>query len=367
MMIKHAMKNKAAVGMALLIIMLCLCMTPALSGADAKPAKKAATEAQLIAVLKSDAGLKDKVDACRLLTQIGTAKAVPVLVGLLKDAKLAHMARYALEPNPAPAVDAALLKALSELKGRLKVGVIGSLGVRRFGPATKALAKLLMDPDKQVAQAAGRALGGFGTPAAAKALEDALQKGPAENRLAMTEGLLRCADRMASGKQKKQAIAIYDKLLKMPKAAHQVRTAALRGTVLARPLVAGLPIMMKALHDKDLVMANAAVRASMAMPGPAITKVLAEALEKIPTDNQVVLIKALGERGDAAALPALCALLKKGNKVIRLTIVNALADIADPSVSPALKKLMNDMPDDVKQAIQSLLEKKFMQSGLEGK
>ena len=56
------------------------------------------------------------------------------------------MARYGLEPIPDPAVDAALRDALGKVKGRLLVGVIGSIGVRRDPKAVPALAKRLGDP-----------------------------------------------------------------------------------------------------------------------------------------------------------------------------------------------------------------------------
>ena len=64
---------------------------------------------------------------------VGTKEAVPVLAALLADEKLAHMARYALEPIPDPAVDEAFRAALGNLKGRRLVGVICSIGVRRDG------------------------------------------------------------------------------------------------------------------------------------------------------------------------------------------------------------------------------------------
>ncbi len=111
--------------------------------------------------------------ACEL-ARIGTKDSVAPLAALLGDEKLAHMARYALEPIPDPAVDDALRDALGKLKGRPLVGVIGSIGVRRDIKAVEPLCKLLKDTDADVAQAAARALGSFGTPAAAKALEDAL-------------------------------------------------------------------------------------------------------------------------------------------------------------------------------------------------
>ena len=122
-------------------------------------------EAKLIAVLKSDAPRKDKADACRELALIGTKDAVAPLAALLGDEKLAHMARYALEPIPDPAVDDALRDALGKLKGRPLVGVIGSIGVRRDAKAVEPLSKLLKDTDPDVAQAAARALGRIGTRA----------------------------------------------------------------------------------------------------------------------------------------------------------------------------------------------------------
>ena len=87
-------------------------------------------EAKLIAVLKSDAPRKAKADACRELGRVGTREAVAPLAALLCDEELGHMARYGLEPIPDPAVDTALREALDKVKGRLEVGVIGSIGVR---------------------------------------------------------------------------------------------------------------------------------------------------------------------------------------------------------------------------------------------
>src|SRR5689334_14093880 len=85
---------------------------------------------RLIAVLKSDASRKEKVDACRQLAVIGTKEAVAALAALLANEQMNHMARYALETIPDPSVDEALRAALGQLQGRPLVGVIGSIGVR---------------------------------------------------------------------------------------------------------------------------------------------------------------------------------------------------------------------------------------------
>jgi HEAT repeat protein len=189
---------------------------------------------KMIAVLKSDAPLKEKVDVCRGLAVVGTKDAVPALAALLGDEKLSHMARYALEPIPDPAVDDALRDALGKLKGRLLVGVIGSIGVRRDAKAVEPLAKRLQDSDSDVVQAAARSLGCIGTPEAAKALQIALPSAAAANLPALYEGLLRSGEAMIATGQRGDAIAVYDRLRALPTAPRHVRAAASRGAILAR-------------------------------------------------------------------------------------------------------------------------------------
>ena len=118
-------------------------------------------ETKLIAVLKSDAPRKAKADACRELARVGTREAVAPLAALLCNDELSHMARYGLEPIPDPAVDTALRDTLEKVKGRLLVGVIGSIGVRRDPKAVAPLAKRLDDPDPEVVQAAARRWAGL--------------------------------------------------------------------------------------------------------------------------------------------------------------------------------------------------------------
>ncbi len=199
----------------------------ATSGGEDSKAPARSRESELLAVLKSSASEKDKADACLELSRIGTKDSVAPLAALLGDEKLAHMARYALEPIPGPAVDDALRDALGKLKGRLLVGVIGSIGVRRDIKAVDPLCKRLDDQDGDVVQAAARALGSLATTAAVKSLEDALAGTPAVNQQAFYEGLFRCAEALTARGQPTAALAIYDRLNQSP-APRQVREGASR-------------------------------------------------------------------------------------------------------------------------------------------
>jgi HEAT repeat protein len=307
-------------------------------------------EAKALGVLKSDAQQKDKMDACKELTRIGSGSSVPVLAPLLADEKYSHMARYALEMIPDPSADAALREALGKVKGKLLAGVIGSIGVRKDAKAVDALAKLLKDPDPVTAEAAARALGKIGNPAAAKAVGDALTGVPEASRLNFCEGLLRCAEALPKG----EAQAIYDRLRGLKDAPKQVRTAGMRGAVLARG-DAGVPALLDGFANDDVAIVQGAARAAMELPGAAATKAMAAGLGKLPPDRQVLLAQALGRRGDAAAVPALSAAAKAGDKAARVAAVRALGEIRDASAASTLEGLSNDSDGEVAQAAKAAL------------
>jgi len=312
-------------------------------------------EAKLIAVLTSDASQKEKVDACRQLAVIGTKDAVAPLAALLGDEKLSHMARYALEPIPDPAVDEALRDALGKLKGRPLVGVIISLGVRRDAKAVPALGKMLRDSGADVAQAAARALGSIGDSAAAKALQAALPNAPAANQLAFCEGLFRCAEALAAKGQRDQAVAIYDQLrnLKQP---HQARTGAVRGAILARGKD-GPALLREYLRSDDYILFSAAVQAALELPrDKVVTEVLTAELAKLPADNQILVIQTLGKRADPAALPALFAMAKGADKTgVRLAAIRALSAIGHASAVPVLVGLFADTDRQISEAVRESL------------
>lgn len=313
-------------------------MTFVLAGllALAVAAPAVAQDTDPIAVLKSDASLKEKSDACRTLSIHGGQEAVPVLAPLLVDDKLSHMARYALEPMPFSEAGEALRDALGKTSGRLKVGMVHSLGMRKDEQAVPALIALLPDADEAVAQAAARALGKIATPEATAALEDAVAQAGVSpgNLLAFCEGLLACAEKLAGTGQPAQAIALYDSLLNVPNTPRQVRTGALRGLVLACGPKQGLPKLLEAVHGEDDAMFAAALRVSRELgEDPEVTAALAAALAPLPAERKIRLIQALGYRGGAEAGPAVLAEAKDGPTEVRVAALRALARMG---YSPAL-------------------------------
>jgi HEAT repeat protein len=300
-------------------------------------------QAQLLAVLKSDASRKEKADACRELAVIGGPEAVPVLVGLLANPELNHMARYALETMPDPAVSAALREQLGRLKGRPLVGVIGSLGARKDLAAVEPLTRLLWDSDREVVQNAALALGRLGTPGALEALLNGISGAAPEDFPAFVEGIGRAAEALLAAGRTADVLPLFDRYAD-PDLPHHVRAAALRGALLARGHE-GPGLLREVLRSPEYVLFAAAVQTSHEMPGPEVTRALAEALPAQPSpDRQVVVAGALGHRGDRAALPALTTAAAVSDKTVQLAALKALAMLGADEALPTFQQRLND-PD----------------------
>ena len=306
-------------------------------------------EASLLETLRTSADRQARSEACRELARIGTRDAVPDLAILLGDEQIAHMARYALEPIPDPAVDEALRAALGRLKGPLLAGVVQSIGARRDAGATMALAGLLNDADATVARAAAASLGNIGTADAVLALEKALPAAPA----AVRDGLLRAAENRLAAGDAATATRLYD-ALKTTAHPPAVRAAAVRGSILARGS-AGLSLLTAALSDPDPVVFTAALRTAMESPGAETTQALAGILADLPAERQQNLLATLGLRGDAAALPALERLVRGGTPAVRAAAIQSLARIGSPAAVPLLAAAAADADATVADAARATL------------
>ncbi len=308
-----------------------------------------AQEDQLIAVLKSDASHKEKADACRELARVGTRQAVPALAPLLTDEKLSHWARYALEPITDPSVDTALRQALGKLKGPLLAGTIDSLGVRKDTEAVESLAQYLADSDPAVAQAAARALGRLGGPAV-QTLKNALSSGSLVNRLAVCEGLFRCAEAVSDA----DAVAIYDRIRKLPDLPQHVQVAALRGAILRRG-AQGAALVVETIRDKASGLQAQAMGISMDIPGPDMTRALTRELAEARPQDRLLIVQTLGNRGDAVAASTLIPLAKAFPGHLRIAAIRSLAQLGHPSSIPVLVGALKDGDATVSSAAKTAL------------
>lgn len=191
-------------------------------------------ETAALAVLASDAGLREKARACQELGDFGGPASVPALAALLGKEHLADYARSGLEGIKDPSAGEALRTALPTLEGRYLAGVVNSLGVRRDTAAVPALQKLALDPKRAAAEAAIASLGMIATPAAAKTLQTILVSGPAALRVPAAHAALVAAEQLVRDGNTTAARAVLNAVVQALPPGHLVtaandRVAALSG------------------------------------------------------------------------------------------------------------------------------------------
>jgi len=312
--------------------------------ADVRDAK----ENDLIAVLQSDAPTGDKAITCKQLAIYGTEQAVPALAPLLADKELASWARIALEAIPGPAADAALRNALDNLQGRLLIGAINSIAVRRDAKAVAALARKLDDSNVDVASAAAVALGHIGGEQATRALSQSLAVAPAGVRSAVAEGCILCAEWFLAHEKAAEAVKLYD-TIRQADVPDQRHLEAIRGAILARKS-AGVPLLIEQLRSQDKERFGIGLRTARELDGRDVTEALAVELARLSSDRRPLLLLALADRSDSAVLPTVHKAAQSGPKNLRITAINILIRLGDVSCVPALLETATENDAQLEQA-----------------
>ena len=280
---------------------------------------------KLLGILKGEATLDGKQFVCRQLSIAGGEECVPVLAGMLKAKETSDMARYALERIPGKAADKVLLEALDGASGVVKVGIVNSLGARQCAAAAGALGKLAKDTDKMVAEAAIAALGHIGDAEAVKALEQAKDANK-ELHNAWADAYLLCADKLAA-KEPQKAVKMYEQLAG-PSEPDNVKVAAFRGRVLAMG-PAAVPAVAEALAGDNAGLRNVAVQLvrTLCAGDAGATQAFVAGLPKLQPAAQALLIVALADRGDKAALPPIAEASKSADEGVRIAAIAAMGKL----------------------------------------
>jgi HEAT repeat protein len=297
-------------------------------------------ERELIAILKSEAPGADKALACKLLAIHGSDAAIPELARLLIDEQLASWARIALEVIPGPAADEALRKALDSTAGKLQVGAINSIGVRRDAAAVEVLTTRLNDQDPEVASAAAVALGMIGNAPATKSLRAVLGSSTENVRSSVAEGLILCAESRLAADDARSAVEIYDELRKadVPK---QRLLEATRGAILARK-EAGIPLLVETLGSNDKSLFYLALQTAREFTGKKVDETLAAQVDKAAPERAALIIVAMADRPKTVVQPAIIKAAGKGPKPVRLAAIAALARVGDASCLTQLMEISQD-------------------------
>ncbi|MFO0913116.1 MAG: HEAT repeat domain-containing protein [Pirellulales bacterium] len=324
----------------LAVLLLATWLVPAIATAQSD-------EPSLIRVLQSESPKADKALACKGLAVHGTAQAIPALAPLLADQELASWARIALEAIPDPAADAALRDAVGKLDGNLLIGVINSIGVRRDSQAVTLLAERLNADNTDVAVAAALSMGRIGDGAAADALLSQLNNDNAAVRSAAAEGCVRCAEHRLAAGETPLATRLYDAArgADVPRAR---KIEATRGAIVVRG-VEGIPLLEEQLLSNDRHFFSLGLSTARELPGEQVTAAVAKLIEKLPANRQALVLLVLADRHDAAALPTVLEVARKGPTEARLAALEALGQLGAASSLPVLLEVAQEGESEVAQ------------------
>ena len=310
-------------------------------------------ERDLIAVLQSDAPKAEKAITCKRLAIYGTEQSVPILAPLLADKELASWARIALEAIPGPAADAALRDAMGKLQGRLLIGVINSISVRRDVHAVDTLVQKLNDANADVASAAAVALGHIGGEQATKALTQSLADAPANVRSAVAEGCILCAEWFLANDRTAEAVKLYDTVCQAD-VPNQRHLEAIRGAILARQS-AGVPLLIEQLESQDKQRLGVGLRTARELPGRDVTEQLAVELAHLNPDRRPLLLLALADRSDSSVLPIINKSAQSDQKDLRITAIKILIRLGNVSCVPILLNAATEDDTELEQAAMETL------------
>ncbi len=311
-------------------------------------------ERPLIDILQSDASPADKAITCKRLAVYGTAEAVPALAPLLADPELASWARIALEAIPDPAADQALREAMNAVEGRLLVGVINSIGVRRDQDAVAGLIEKLGADDSAVASAAAVALGQIHDATATQRLQQALGEAPQPVRSAVAEGCILCAEALLAEGKNAEALALYD-AVRTADVPQQRVLEATRGAILAQG-AAGIPLLVEQLQSNDRRLFWMGLSIARELPGEECTAALVTEIERAPPERQAVLVQVLADRGDASVLPRVLELARAGSPGTRVAALSVVQRLGDATCVPTLLEIAAEDNEQTAQAAKATLE-----------
>ena len=259
-----------------------------------------------------------------------TARALTTMLAEERDADLA---RQVLEQVPGPAAEKALLEALAKATGRLRLGLLDSLGRRRDAGAVPALASLLGDADLATVKAAAAALGRIGNAPAEAALRGASTVPPAIIGAARLEA--------AAHLPAAEAIPVLRSLEGDTQLPLPVRTGAFR-LLLDREPAAAPERIRDALASSSLPRRAAALEALAERRDPSLLSAVAALLPSLDPVTAAGAVAALGRSDLGEVVPAVLAAVGHPDAEVSGEAIRALGSL--PGSRAVVDRLLELIP-----------------------
>jgi HEAT repeat protein/type 1 glutamine amidotransferase len=330
-----------------------LALEQLVQAAAADPAARSTLATKLAAALDANASTEGQRAFLDGLSFLGSAAEVPALAQALSNPDLSYHAGQALERLPAPAAEAALTTALGTTTGLARATVLQALATRRAASAVPAIARLLTDPDRDVAAAALDALGTLGGTEATTALQAAENQIAPALRERWAIALLRGAESLRTAGQTGEAARLFASLARPGRPPH-VREAAFPAYV-ALAGESAVADVLAALAGPDPVLRRAALRALWNTRQPTLLEAAAARLEALSPEQQETVLLLCGERGYSSLLPAVTQAAASQQPEVRRAAVKTLGRIGNASAVVTLARLGGAGSDeDLKAVVEAL-------------
>ena len=245
----------------------------------------------------SDMSAASRLFLARQLALVAGEAQTPALGKLLENPENAALACLVLRSLSGPAATQTLVQGLHQARGATRIALVNLVGERGDQATVDLLGEWLANADRQLAEAAARALARIGTQAAAERL--AAEDLPEELGPALRSARLEVGWQLARAGYADDAEAIFRRYTGQDQPLW-VQVAALTGLVEATGARAW-PELRQAAKAREPELAHQAIALMRGLPpGPAVDG-MRQALEGAVGERRLLGLSALAERGDPDA------------------------------------------------------------------
>ena len=269
---------------------------------------------------------------------------VPALRDLLLRRDTSDLARKGLELIVHPKAEAALLDAIDRSTGSMLLGIIESLGNKADPAAARVLSRTAKAGNAAVCLAALDALAKIPGPEAMDALEWCRLNLTPRMRTHATDAYIRSGWLSIENENYDTAIYLFDSLL-IDIEPIEIRAQGLRGLIRAERDQA-VPTIIEALTGNEPLLREVAIEEAGKVPGRAATDAFIKHYPDLRPENQIILLHALAQRGDAAALPTIVLATRSRLPELRRAAIEAAGAFNHPDVLQPLLKAAAGGTDD---------------------
>jgi len=311
-------------------------------------------ERRLVEVIESkDVAKPAKTFAAEQLYRLCDEDTIPAFERMLAKADTWDLACKGLEKIDFPKAGQALIAAAESAKGDKLLAIVAALGKRRDPGGVTTLRVIADEGDARTTEAALTSLGMIPGKESMEALDWCRKNLSRKMRPAATEAYLQCGFTSLEAGDKATAIALFEALLLDFETA-DVQAEGLRGLIKAKGEDA-VPTIIEALTSGVPELESVAAAEAHTVPGRRATEAFIAAYPDLTMENQAVLLRALGDRRDEAALQTVMLAAQSRIPVVRLAALDALGRFNHPkAVQVLLKALVTGSAEEQKVAHEAL-------------